>query len=114
MKKTTTVLLALLIVGIVSASLAFAYGGSFSGQGQGTHYQDMQKIMSTGTYSDLVAYRQSTGTNIMPWVQNEQDFALAQQMHSKMTQWRQSNGVPSGQGFGRGGGCPMMNDGDGQ
>jgi hypothetical protein len=114
MKKTTAVLLALLIVGIVSASVAFAYGGSFSGQGKGTHYQDMQNIMSAGTYADLVAYRQTSGANVMPWVQNEQDFALARQMHSKMNQWRQSNGAPAGQGLGRGGGCPMMNDGDEQ
>ena len=110
MKKITTVLLALLVISIVSASIALAYGGNFAAQNNEatqTHYQDMQKIMVNGTYSDLVDYRQTSGFNVMPWVQNEQDFTLAQQTHSRMGQ---GNG-PRGQGFGRSGGCPMLNNG---
>jgi len=111
MKKITTVLLTLLVISIVSASIALAYGPRFQAQdNNGTHYQDMQKIMANGTYSDLVEYRQTAGFNVMPWVQNEEDFTLAKQMHSRMSQ-NFPNGQAS-QGFGRHGGCPMLNDGD--
>lgn len=114
MKKVTTILLALLVIGIVSASIAFAYGGRFGASkenGTKTHYQDMQKIIENGTYTDLVEYRQTTGFNVMPCVQNEDDFTQAKQRHLKMGQYGQNNGQ-CGQGFGKRGGCPMLNDGD--
>jgi hypothetical protein len=110
--------LALLVIGIVSTGTALAYGKSFSQgcQGRNTNYAngntlnkancasnvEMQKIMSTGTYSDLTAYRQKTGYDMMPWVKNENDFNLAQQMHTKMLQWRQANGNTNSQGYGLG------------
>ncbi len=113
MKRITTVLLALLAISIISAGVALAYGpgfGSGASQGNGTHYEDMQDIMANGTYSDLVEYRQASGFNAMPWVQDEADFSLAQQMHSRMVQSGKAS-FPNGQGFGRHSGCPMMNYG---
>lgn len=112
MKKITTILLALLVISIVSASIAFAYGEKFganTGEIQ-THYQDMQEIMGSGTYGDLVEYKQTSGFNIMPWVQDEEDFTLAKERHAEMIQWRGENNIQSGQGYGRNGGCPMMNN----
>ncbi len=114
MKKITMVLLAVLVLGIVGAGAAYAYMGGFERQGKGAGNTDVQSIMSTGTYQDLVAYRASTGFNVMPWVQDEADFALAQQMHTRMLQWREDNNQTFGRGSGqRHFGCPMMsNDGD--
>lgn len=118
MKKITMVLLALLVIGVSSISLAFAYNGNFNQQNgahlrDGTHFEDVQKIMTTGSFADLQALRQTTGLNMMPWVENESDFVIAQQTHALDTPRVGKNGARGqGNGFGRHGGCPMFNDGD--
>ena len=119
--KKAILLIGLLIVGLISAGIVFAHGFSkgagangimgngMMGQGMmgsmmngmGNHHEEMSEIMETGTYQDLVDYREESEFNIVPWVENEKDFKLAQQMHQKMSNWNAKNGNSKGH-------CPMM------
>ena len=65
------------------------------------HHEQMEETMEKGTYSDLVKLREEYGFRIMPWVENEQDFQLARQMHEKMEKYAKENGFGAGH-------CPMM------
>jgi len=76
-------------------------GGMMGGMMQGNmmkgmmqHHEEIAEIMDESTYSGLVKLREESGLNIMPWVENEEDFRLAKKMHDKMEKT---------------GGCPMMN-----
>ncbi|MBI1936191.1 hypothetical protein HYS31_07160 [Candidatus Woesearchaeota archaeon] len=73
-------------------------GGSMM-QGMMQHHEEMEKVMEEGAYSDLAALREKYGINFMPWVENEEDFQLAKQMHEKMDKYHEKNGME---------GCPMM------
>jgi hypothetical protein len=90
------------VVGLLVASGVYAYGKNANGQGfnrqqgqgranMGTgmrgncpNHEAMETIMETGTYQDLVALRTQTGKNLKPWVQNEEDFQRAKEMHETM------------------------------
>jgi len=65
------------------------------------HHAEMEKLMEEGTFSDLVKLREKYDFNIMPWVENEADFALAKQIHEKMEKHAKENGFAEGH-------CPMM------
>jgi len=123
-------LIALVSIGIVAAS-------GFRGQSSNAPNKDMENIMETGTYTDLVNYRTTSGYNVMPWVQDEESFKAMQEQHNAMEQYAKENGLEmghnmmgqgfrqgdeahqKGSGFGRsrgfggqrGTGCPMF-DGD--
>ena len=107
MKKTVFVAFAALLIlaGIAAAYMGGRWNGmarqnnGFDGIGmmngagmmgagimQGMHlyHEDMEKIMEDGKYSDLVALRQKTGVNMMPWVDNEEEFKAMQTMHESM------------------------------
>jgi hypothetical protein len=83
-------------------------GGNFNGRGMmqrtgiGQYHEQMYQIMENGNYADFVKFREETGSNMMPWVQNEEDFSLAKQMHEKMEKFHEGSGF---KGKGR---CPMM------
>ena len=123
-------LIALLTIGFVSA-----YGGLYQGVGtqkygmmNTKHHEDMESILETGTYQDLLDYREETGYPVMRIIQTEDDFELMKEHHTWMEengyepgQFRgtgegpfagQRRGMHSGQGFrGQGsgfGGCPMF------
>ena len=88
---------------LVSASI-YAYNGrdkDFSGNNRmmyntGMH-EEVQNVLETGTYEDLVALREEYNMPMMHWVQNEEDFELAKQNY-------QENGFAGKTGCG----CPMM------
>jgi len=114
MKKTyiaATVMLLLLIgTGVAAAH-------SFSRQNAGQNTQ-VEQMLESGTYQDLVAYRAKTGFNVMPMVQDEEGFKLMQELHKlRESYWEQNgythrNGVMMGYARGYGqrgfGGCPFM------
>ena len=104
----------LLVVGAASAFMGIGRGakGDFS-----QHHETMEKIMEAGKYSDLVAYREESGLNIMPMAADEQSFQEMQEMHETMEAFHEkySSGMGKGMGGMRGmmgskGGmrCPMM------
>ena len=66
------------------------------------YHAEMYQIMEEGTYADFSKFREETGFNMMPWVQSEEDFSLAKQMHEKMEKFHEESG------FKGKGGCPMM------
>jgi len=70
-------------------------------KGMMQHHEEMEEIMEEGIYADLVKLREEYGFEIMPWVENEEDFQLAKQMHEKMEKYHEENGFD-------GTGCPMM------
>lgn len=125
-------LVVLLIVGVVAAH-------GFREQSTTGANEDMQNtmepIIETGTYTDLVNYRTTSGYNVMPWVKDEESFKALQELHNTMDQYAEENGLEMGpqmmgQGFSMGSGfrrargfdshensqsrfgCPMF-DGDG-
>jgi hypothetical protein len=91
--KKTHIFLVVLAIGIVAAGVAAAQGWGRSAE--------KEQIMEEGNYQELVQYREESGYQVMPWVESQEDFELAQQMHQKMDAWRAEN--PDAQG-----GCPMM------
>ena len=70
-------------------------------KGMMQHHEEMEKVMEEGTYADLVKLREENSFNIMPWVENEEDFQLAKKMHEKMEKYREDKGLGAGH-------CPMM------
>ena len=129
--KSKTWLIAIAVVSILAlAGIAAAFmgkgidRGAANGIAAGTYHDDMYKVMSEGKYSDFVALREKAGFEIMPWVESEEDFKIAQQMHEKMEKFHEENnfqgmggmngmmqgmgrGMMNGNGLG-GTGCTMM------
>ena len=104
----------LLVVGAASAFMGIGKNakGNF-----GQHHETMEKIMEEGKYSDLVAYREESGLNIMPMAADEQSFQDMQEMHKTMEGFHEKYGSGMGKGMGgmqgmmgskSGMGCPMM------
>lgn len=117
MKKAIWIITAIValiaIVGVFAAAQGNVSGRTLT---RGTTYEQMSAILENGTYADLQNYRETSGFNVMPWVQDEQDFQLAKVMHEKMQDYNEGDGVGNGfikNGFGKGngfgnGGCPML------
>src|SRR3989344_5123413 len=61
-------------------------GGMMKGMmgGMAKHHEQMGELFETGSYADLIKLREEQGFNMMPWVENEEDFQLAKKMHEKM------------------------------
>ena len=107
--KKTYIAMGIALLLLVGAVSAYGWGRQAAGQNE-----DAQGILETGTYQDLVQYRQDTGFNVMPMVQDEEDFNLMQERHEAMEQYMDGEGNQYRQGFSRGfggrmGGCPYMN-----
>ncbi len=86
-----------------------------SQQGTCEFHDQMQDIMVTGTYADLVALREESGKPMMPQVTDETSFAAMQEQHKQMVaDGTAGSGCPmrKGQGLGKtqGHNCPMMNN----
>jgi ABC-type multidrug transport system fused ATPase/permease subunit len=81
-----SIVIAVAVLGVLAAGYAFAQG--YGGYGR---YGGMSEIMRSGTYEDLLKYREETGIDVMPWIDDESDFELAQQMHQRMLAWRGAN-----------------------
>lgn len=97
----------------------------------GPNYENMRDIIEQGTFNDLQAYREESGRQMKPWVENQADFNEMQQYHEQMIEegygpencpYAEEDGCPfaeqgrqgfdgKGQGmhgYGREGGCPYM------
>ncbi len=116
--KSKIWLAAILVVSILALAgiaAAFMGRGMPNGVAGETYHDDMYNIMAEGKYSDLVSLREKVGFEIMLWVDSEEDFKFAQQMHKKMLEYREKNGISAGRagmgmgiGIGRGmTNCPM-------
>jgi len=46
-------------------------------------HEDMENVLESGSYEDLVQLREEYDMPMMYWVENEEDFQLAQQMHER-------------------------------
>lgn len=62
-----------------------------------TMHEDMQNVLKSGNFEDLKELREESGKPMIKWIQNEEDFELAQQNY-------QENGFQGKTGCG----CPMM------
>lgn len=69
--------------------------------GMMAHHGDMEELMEEGNYAGLTALREKLGFNIMPSIDNEQEFREMQELHGRMEKLNEGNG------FGMKG-CPMM------
>jgi len=94
--KKTIIVIGLALVAVVS--LVAAYG---------PWHEDMESVMEDGSYQDLVDYRESTGYNVMPWVDSQDDFESMQEMHEQMEEFHEQGYGMRGYGGYRSGGCPM-------
>jgi hypothetical protein len=111
MKKILFVL-ALLSISVMLVGQVSAYMG-YGGMNMGNSYYDSEDmILLNGEYNDLKDLRESTGMNVMPWIQNAEDFELAKQMETRMmNQWqsrsysRPDYGYGMNRGYGMMGGC---------
>ncbi len=83
------------------------------------YHEDMERILETGTYDELVALRLETGRPMLPLVTDEQTFAQVKEHHAYMeTTYGEDARMGQGcggqmshatRGLGRGGGCAMRN-----
>ncbi|MCF7866411.1 hypothetical protein K9L67_02250 [Candidatus Woesearchaeota archaeon] len=102
-------LIALLTVGLVSAYGGFGQMiGTQNGMMTGDHHEEVETILETGTYQDLVDYREETGFPVMNRVQSQEDFEVMQAHHKLM----EENGYEPGQFRGTGEG-PFAGQGKG-
>ncbi len=67
----------------------FASGQPGDCRGMYNNHESMEEIFEDGTYADLLAYRQKTGLQVLPWVDSKEEFTLAKEMHERMEQQRQ-------------------------
>lgn len=105
-------------VGIAAVIAALFIGGAYAAgqwgaQDRGAFHEQMEEIMETGTYDDLVALREETGRPLKRWVTDAETFAQAQERHAQMeAQYGEGphHGKMGGRGQGRGGqgGCRMQ------
>lgn len=87
-------------------------GGCGMIQGNIQYHEQMERIMEEGTYDDLIALREKTGFNMMPFVDNEESFKQMQEKHEQMEKFREENGFER-LGMHRKFGmyhCPMMDN----
>lgn len=128
------VLVAALLVGVHAYGQQISQyqninGRMFGAQGaqKGTceFHEDMETILESGTYADLVALREESGKPMMPFVKDEVSFAAMQEQHKEMIangndfQAGTGCGMNAGKGLGthqrqglgkNQGNCPMMNN----
>lgn len=94
MKKKKFGFAAMLLAGLlVLTGIAFAHGSRVSGFGMGFNLHDeIEGVIEEGKYSDLIELRQELGFNIMPWVDSEDDFKQAEEMHEAMEEFHEKYG----------------------
>lgn len=110
MKKLITSIVLLMLV---SLGFTYAYYGSGNGMvlrdNSALHQDDVENILETGTYDDLVKLRENIGYNVMPRVNSEEDFNQMKERHEYM----EENGFALGHGRFAGNrfnsNCPMSN-----
>jgi len=76
----------MLIISVIVTLLmsgALAHSGESIEKRNSVH-QQLVKIMEKGSFSDFNKFRQKTGFNIMPWVDNEKEFSWMQSKHRGM------------------------------
>ena len=99
-------ILAVLIISVVGIVYAFNEGyESFASDMMGGNqmmdegayfdmHQDMEKVLESGTYDDLVQLREEYNMPMMYWVNSQEDFELAQQMHEEFEDSAFNGGCP--------------------
>ena len=96
---------------IFGVASAYQWKGQSGGEFSETH-NELRPIIESGTYEEFTALRETYDHNFMPWIESEEDFALAQDMHERMEQNREQRGFGGkmhmrGAGMGTQAGCPM-------
>lgn len=80
-------MLALMLLGILgNAGVVFAHGGYGIEGGYGRYADngirwEIEQVLESGSYSELEEMRQRYQVPIMQWVESEEDFKVARQMH---------------------------------
>ena len=95
---------------IAFAALAiYAVGASAytTPQATGTYHEEMETIIETGTYDDLVNLRETYDRPFMRWVDSPEDFEFAKEHHEEMEESGFEHMGKRGSGM-TGEGCPMM------
>lgn len=82
-----------ILIGIISvfiltlgATFVFAHGGGFGelGSQPGTYHDQVQQVVESGTYDDLLSLREEIGFPIARWVDSQEDFLEFKQMREEM------------------------------
>ncbi|MEK6808446.1 MAG: hypothetical protein AABY14_02055 [Nanoarchaeota archaeon] len=85
----------LIIISVAIVSLlilvSLTTANMFGNRKNGFAHEQMEKMMEQGTYKDLVDIRDKSGIRVMPWVENEEDFKLAQKMHERMEKYNEES-----------------------
>ncbi len=106
------------LVALASFSAIFGVASAYQWKGQSESgfasvHDEIKLIIESGTYEEFTALRETYDHNFMPcWIESEEDFALAQEMHERMEQNREQRGFGGkmhrqGAGMGMHAGCPM-------
>ncbi len=121
------VLVATLLLGVHAYGQQIQQNQNSNSIEQGTceYHDQMQTIMTTGTYADLVKLREESGKPMMPFVTDETSFKTIQEHHKQMiAQYgddfqqgmgcgaKTGAGMHQGQGLGKNQGhrCPMRDN----
>ncbi len=110
---------AIVLVSLIAiGGLVSAYGPGFDNPYRGTYREQMEEILETGTYEDLVSFREEIGHNVAPWVIDEDSFQQLKERHEYMEENGLEGGMRlrdgTGQGMqhgkarGMGMNCPFM------
>ena len=96
---------------IFGVASAYQWKGQSGGEFSETH-NEIRPIIESGTYEEFTALRDTYDHSFMPWIETEEDFALAQEMHERMEQNRGQRGSDGkmhmrGAGIGMHAGCRM-------
>lgn len=90
MKKTLLVVIGVALVAIV-AGIVFAHKPD-NGKDMGAYKDEIESVLTNGTYTELTELRDDLGFQVLPWVQDEDDFAFAQEMHERMEEHHKEHG----------------------
>ena len=114
MKKTLIAIISLVVL-TLGATFAFAHGGGFGNSEfqntqAGTYHDQVEEVIETGTYDDLLSLRDELGYSVARWVDSEEDFAEFKEMHEVMEEEGYigrglNKGYARGGMHGSGGGC---------
>ena len=85
------------LVALASFSAIFGVASAYqwkglSESGFASVHDEIKPIIESGTYEEFTALRETHDHNFMPWIETEEDFALAQETHERMEQNREQRG----------------------
>ena len=97
MKQTNIIIAVLAVLVISTVGLVYAHGGGYKSNsfgmmggygmmgssGYDDMHEEMEEMMESGSYQDLIELREEYNMLMMYWIDSEEDFLKAQQMHEE-------------------------------